>query len=437
MSRNEVTIIGAGLSGLTAALCLARSGVRVTILCGGTRVGGRVRTDRHESDSGVFLLDRGFQVYLTAYDEASRTLDHDALDLKAFYPGSLVRLGSGFHRVADPFRRPLDAARLFTSPIASMTDKVRLGLLDQRIKRSSIDDIWTRPERTTLEALTEAGFGERAIERFFRPFFGGVFFDRSLATSSRMFEFTYKHFATGDTVLPSAGMGAIPQQLADRLAELPGVEIRLDSAVARVDPSTGELITADAERIHPERVLVATDAHAAAGLFGEPSGVPFNETATVYYDADPESVGALGGESILVLDGDGTGPVNHLAVPSLTAPSYAPSGRALVSCNVVDAAALERHASDHELDQAIRAQMTGWFGTGVAGWKRLATYRIRHALPRRVPGELGIDMRAPRFERSGRVFVTGDHLTHGSIEGAIIAGRCAAEAMLASGSAAG
>ena len=51
-------------------------------------VGGRVRTDRVEG----FLLDRGFQVLLTAYPEARRVLDYDALHLRPFYPGALIRL---------------------------------------------------------------------------------------------------------------------------------------------------------------------------------------------------------------------------------------------------------------------------------------------------------------------------------------------------------
>lgn len=429
MPTDAITIIGGGLSGLAAALTLAEAGAPVRVLCGGTEVGGRVRTDRLETDRGVFLLDRGFQVYLTAYEEAGRVLDLDALDLRPFYPGALVRLGDAFHRVADPFRRPLDAVSLFTSPIASLTDKARLGLLDQRLKRSTVEEIWARPETSTIELLTAAGFGERAIDRFFRPFFGGVFFDRTLATSSRMFEFTYKHFAAGETTLPALGMGAIPRQLADRARDR-GVKIELDAAVARVDPISGAITRGTGATERPDRVLVATDAHARATIFGERPATPFNETVTLYYDAEPDTVRALGGASMLVLDGEGAGPVNHLAVPSLTAPAYAPPGRALVACNVVDTAAIERLDADEALDRAVRQQMAGWFGAGVERWQRLAVYRIRHALPRRVPGEHGIDLAGPSFARSERVFVTGDDLTHGSIEGAMLAGRLAAEAML-------
>lgn len=53
-------------------------------------VGGRVRTDVVDG----FLLDRGFQIFLTSYPTAKELLDYDALDLKPFYAGEPV-LSSG------------------------------------------------------------------------------------------------------------------------------------------------------------------------------------------------------------------------------------------------------------------------------------------------------------------------------------------------------
>ena len=86
MSTNpDVLIIGAGLAGLSCARHLADSGVSFQIVEASNDIGGRVRTDEHEG----FLLDRGFQVLLTAYPEAQRTLDYHALDLKKFTPGAL------------------------------------------------------------------------------------------------------------------------------------------------------------------------------------------------------------------------------------------------------------------------------------------------------------------------------------------------------------
>ncbi|MEO1536014.1 MAG: FAD-dependent oxidoreductase, partial [Planctomycetota bacterium] len=112
------------------------------------------------------------------------------------------------------------------------------------------------------------------------------------------------------------------------------------------------------------------------------------------------------------------------------APGYAPEGRSLVCANVVGTNTLEQFPHDDQLDAAIREQMVGWLGEGARSWKHLATYRIPHALPRRVPGERGLDQPKSMPRLSERIVQAGDHLTHGSIEGAMIAGRLAAETLL-------
>ncbi|MEM8558165.1 MAG: FAD-dependent oxidoreductase, partial [Bacteroidota bacterium] len=81
--QTDIAIVGGGLAGLTAARTLAAHGVAFTLLEASDGLGGRVRTDEVDG----FLLDRGFQVLLTAYPEAQRWLDYDALDLRAFANG--------------------------------------------------------------------------------------------------------------------------------------------------------------------------------------------------------------------------------------------------------------------------------------------------------------------------------------------------------------
>ena len=80
---DPVVIVGAGLSGLTCAKELHAKGVEFVLLEASDAVGGRVRTDEVDG----FLLDRGFQVLLTAYPEAARQLNYGSLDLKPFEPG--------------------------------------------------------------------------------------------------------------------------------------------------------------------------------------------------------------------------------------------------------------------------------------------------------------------------------------------------------------
>jgi phytoene dehydrogenase-like protein len=203
---HRVLVVGAGLAGLCCAERLADHGLAPLVLEAAEDVGGRVRTDEVEG----CLLDRGFQVLLTAYPTAREVLDYQALHLQPFEPGALVRCGGRFHRVADPWRRPFAALQGVFGPIGSLSDKLRVAALRRRVLQGAVRDLFERPERTTMAALREAGFSTAMIDRFFRPFLGGVFLDTKLETSSRMFEFVFRMFASGDVAIPARGMQAIP-----------------------------------------------------------------------------------------------------------------------------------------------------------------------------------------------------------------------------------
>lgn len=57
----DVIVVGAGVAGLSCAVTLAQRGVTPVVLEASDGVGGRVRTDVVDG----FLLDRGFQIFLT------------------------------------------------------------------------------------------------------------------------------------------------------------------------------------------------------------------------------------------------------------------------------------------------------------------------------------------------------------------------------------
>ena len=68
--------------------------------------------------------------------------------------------------------------------------------------------------QTALERLRSAGISERTIDRFFRSFFGGVFFDRTLGTDATRLDFLLRMFAEGFACVPSRGMGEIAAHMA-------------------------------------------------------------------------------------------------------------------------------------------------------------------------------------------------------------------------------
>jgi len=402
-----VVIVGAGVSGLCCALHLQERGFRVLLLEADDDVGGRVRTDRIDG----FLLDRGFQVLLTAYPEARDMLDLDALLLGSFAPGAIVRTGSRFARVVNPFRRPGSVLRTLFSGVATAPDALRIARLLRRVGRGAPQELLEGASHETIDALRAEGFSERMIEGFFRPFLGGVLLDRELRGSSRALEFLFRMFAEGDAALPAQGMGAIPVQLAARLA--PGT-LRTRTRVARLDRS-GVTLESE-ERIDASAVVVATAARAAAKLI---PGFPVpgaNPACCLQFDA-PRAP-AVG--DFLVLDGNGEGPVNELCVPSQVVPGYAPPDRALVSASVLAPALRD----DEALEAAVRCQLNTWFGPEASSWRLIRIDRIPDALPFQPPGPFQPAGR--RAQLSDRLFVCGDHRDIASLHGAMASGRRAA-----------
>jgi phytoene dehydrogenase-like protein len=408
-----VFVVGAGLAGLRCARGLHDQGVPATVLEAADGVGGRVRTDRVDG----FLLDRGFQVLLTAYPEAAQALDYRELELHPFYPGAVIRTGERFVTVADPFRRRWDGLRTALGPVGGIGDKLKVAALRRRVTAGSLEELFARPETTTAEALAADGFSDTIVDRLFRPLFGGVLLDRELAGSSRMFEFVYRMLAVGDVAVPTRGMGAIPEQLA---GGLPPDCVRLGQRVTAV--GDGGLTLASGERLAARAVVVATDGPTASRLLGGEPAAPGSVAAScLYFAAERAPID----EPVVVLDGDGQGPVNHLCVPSAVAPTYAPPGAALVSASVVDRPGLPRGA---DLEAAVLGQLADWFGSAVVGWRHLATYHIPHAQPAQPPGTLDPPERPVRL-RPGR-YVCGDHRDNASINGALASGRRAAAAVL-------
>ena len=407
----DVVIIGGGLAGLCCARTLHEKSVSFQILEASDGIGGRVRTDAMDG----FLLDRGFQVLLTAYPEAKRLLDYTRLDLKAFAPGALSWYAGRMNKLVDPWRTPGSWKESLQSEFGTLGDKLRIARLRTRLRTTSIEKIFSGPDRPTRDALESAHFSGPMIHRFFRPFLGGILLDGELKSSSRMYEFVFKMMAEGDAAVPSQGMGAIPAQIAEKL---PGGTVQLHTRVEELHEN--EVKLAGGEIVRARAIVVATDGPSAAHLIGEVE--PASRSVTCFYYAAEE---APVKEPMLVLNGDGEGPVNNLAVISNVAPSYAPAGNHLVSITVLGTHKL----TEAQLSGFVIAQMKNWFGKVASTWKLLKGYYVTHAQPQQYPGALEPPQRPVRV-RPG-VYVCGDHRDNASIQGAMVSGRRAGEAVLA------
>jgi phytoene dehydrogenase-like protein len=399
-TSNPVVIIGAGVSGLTCAHYLHQWGIPSLVLEAADAVGGRVRTDLVDG----YRLDRGFQILLTAYPEAQRVLDYSALRLGTFRSGAVIRGEDSFMELVDPRQEPLSVWRTLLAPIGSLADKLRILKLILDIRRPGTPaDFFSAPDVPTETYLRQYGWSEQMIRTFFRPFFGGVFLEDELSTSSNFFRFVFRQFFEGAAALPAAGMQAIPDQLA---AALPAGTVRLQTRVAELEGTSVRLD--NGEVLRARQLVVATDARSADRLLGTSSARTFNSTTCTYFAADrsPST------RRMLLLNPDRRSVVHHVCVPSDIAPGYAPAGKVLISVSGAGSDPVEG------LEQAIRSELRGWFGTEVEQWRHLRTYQVPEALVHYGAGSTPLDLRL-----QPGMYRCGDYTAYPSLNAAMQTGR--------------
>ena len=357
------------MAGLVAAVSLHETGIPVHVFEASDAVGGRIRSRRH--DEG-FILDRGFQVLLDAYPSAARWIDCSALGLRAFDAAALLWTGRRLVPLVHPFRHPGGTLRDLTSRVLPVGDKIRLAALGAEAARAS----WQSANQaatslgndvTGSEFLWARGFSQSFVNRFARPFWGGITLDPHLAGSAGPLLFTLKMFMQGSAVLPASGVGAMPAQLQSRL---PSSAVTLNARVTSVVVEEGRAIgvRVAGRKIPATAVIVAADPATAGKLTsvrtlpGDKHGLP---SLTVFL-AGAKSPGT---GPRLVLDATRQRLVNHLAPLSEVQPTYAPPGQHLLAAVIVGEA-----ARDDDLDALslhARRDTAMMLGHNVEDWRVL------------------------------------------------------------------
>ena len=367
----KIAIIGAGISGLNCARHLEKNpNVSIDIFEKDSSIGGRIQTDEVDG----FLLDRGFQVFLKSYPEAIETFDYSKIELFNFLPGAEI---NGEY-IGDPLRTPSVLISTLFSSIGNLKDK--LLILKLRFENKP-----PRKKISTLKYLKEYGFSEKIINKFFRPFFSGVFLNKELENDAEFFLFLYKLFSIDYASIPKQGMGELPKEI-ERL--LTRTNIHLNSNVEIIENNTIRIN--DTKNLSYDHIISA-----------HPSkNTSFYQVTTDYFWTDKSE--DLKSPSLKLFTKSNY--INHIAPISLANPNYAPEGKVLFSVNSLN---------EHNIEK-VKTELHHLFPG--KEFRFLKRYSIPKALPK------------IKKEKNG--LQCGDWLETPSINGALVSGRKVAEKIL-------
>lgn len=406
----DAVVVGAGMAGLVAAQHLREAGKSVKIIEKGKQPGGRVRTDEVQG----FRLDRGFQVLLTAYPEAQRYFDYEALDLRTFDSGALVFQGRRHSRFYNPQRHRDKFVATLRSGLATVRDLTILMRLAARWKRATPAELFQQDQMTTLKYLKLQGFSNTFIDRFLEPFMTGIFLEQGLETPQRMFEFVMKMFSEAPAAIPAMGMGAMADQLAAKLPEgtiVYGEEVR--------NIRSGSVKTRSGKIFEAPIIIMATDPTNMLRNFVE-EHQPYRSIVNLYFSADR----APFSDKLIALNYGGSRWVNNLAVLTNLSPKLAPEGKHLISVSVVR----DTELGERDLQKLVKSELSQAFGPEVQDWQHLRSYFISRALPS--PSLFDMELEDQDVIYQNGIYLAGDYLLNGSLQAALYSGRRAAEVAL-------
>ncbi len=297
LKPRRVVVVGAGLSGLTAAYVVsaraaaARQAVELVVLEAKDRVGGAIWTERRDG----FTIEGGADSFITNKPWAlelcrelgleSRLIETDARHRRSFVVrrGRLAPVPEGFVLMA-----PARLGPLLTSPILSWRGKLRM-MLDLILPRGDgiVDE--------SLASFVKRRLGREALDRLVQPLVGGIYTADPNELSLRA---TLPQFLEMERVYGSVIRGALRQRKRARAEErdasgaryglfmtlddgmdllprtlesrLPSRALQLNTPVRRISrpdinaPWRVELL--DGPALDADAVIVTTEAHVSARL---------------------------------------------------------------------------------------------------------------------------------------------------------------------------
>lgn len=403
----KIHIIGAGVSGLIAARVLEDNGYRPVIVEATDRAGGRVKTDIIEG----YQLDHGFQVLLTAYPAAQKFLNLEALDLQYFLPGATLFNGGKKQTIGDPLRKLSLLIPTLKSDIGTFSDKLKIVKLNTLLKKTTLDEVFAKVEKTTLQYLVDFGFSQEMISQFFTPFFSGIFLEPDLATSSRMFEFVYKMFGTGFASLPKSGIEAIPKQL---IANLKKTKYVFNTEVSKIED--GKITLHNGKELESHFTIVATDPRQMISNLKNQS-TEWKSCDTFYFETEDRVID----KPLIGLISEKKKLINNIFYHTSIANENTET-KELLSVTIVQV----HNLKDIELQQKAEEELRTCCNINKVRF--IKHYKIKHALPN--ISNIQYDLSPSETKITGTIFLASDYVLNGSLNAAMLSGERAAQGLI-------
>jgi len=290
-ARPHVVIVGGGISGLAAAFSLRDEPVRVTVLEGSPRLGGKLSV----SEVAGVAVDEGAEALLVTRPEGTALIAEAGLDDQRTVPGptssAIWTLGA---------LRPLPRRQFMGVP-SDMAELARSGVLsDEGVARAG-QDLELPPTAhdgdVSVAGYVGARLGGEVVDRLVDPLLGGVYAGRSAelsfdATLPALAAASRRHRSLADaarSLLPpeapagSRAGGPVFTTLTGGLGMLPAYLAKASGAEVRTGAMARELVRAGSgwrltvgsaaapEQVDADAVILAVPGRPAGRLL---AGIP-------------------------------------------------------------------------------------------------------------------------------------------------------------------
>lgn len=336
-----------------------------------------------------FTCDRGFQLINAKYPTLQELDVINELDFIEAPRVIEVALGNQRHAIGDPRQAPW---RVFDSATGTLSEKIAL-----------LRYIASKPQgdQSIGHALRRTG---SCYDTVLRPFLQGVFLTDPDNVDEIYGHAIIKSFVSGKPGVPRKGVGELPKALAKRVSK-----VVYNTQVDRIDLKS---VHTNNGTFTADKIVIATDATTATQLLGL-TEVPRMAGCITWYHAVLQNPS---GNGRLLVDGQRRGPIINTVVMSDISASYAPIGQHLVSTTT------DLNVTESD----VRRHLAIVWGMSTHEWQFIAKYEIPAALPIHNVGRA----LSQAIKLNDHHYVSGDHRTVPSQQGALFSGRLAAQLIL-------